>query len=236
MIIADKDLATNNIRLTTAEVASLWGAYLGNTMSVCVLGYFYRYVEDQDIKEVLKYALELAEKNVLIVTGIFQKDNFPLPVGFTGGDVNFDAPRLYSDTFFLNYLHQTTRSGFSLYAVSLPSTARSDVREFMSNCIVSLTDLYKRVADVSLSKGLFTRPPYAIIPNDAEFVETKGFLAGFFGDKRPINMLEIMHIDSNIQTNALGKSLIIGFSQVAQSEEIREYFLEGKARSAWGAG
>jgi hypothetical protein len=221
-------LTHHNIRLTAAEIANLWGTYMGNSMSVCVLQYFCHHVEDQQIREVLEYALSLSKKHVETVTEIFKHENFPIPIGFTDQDINLNAPRLYSDTFFLNYLHQTTKSGFSLYTIALPLMARSDVRDLMSECIVSLTELYNKVANISLSKGVYIRPPYITIPHEAEFVESKGFLAGFIGGIRPLNALEITHLFSNSQTNSMGKSLIMGFSQVAQSEEIREYFIRGK--------
>jgi hypothetical protein len=221
-------LTQHNIRLTSAEIANLWGAYLGNSMSVCILQYFYQHVEDSEIKEVLEYALALAKKHVSTITDIFNHEKFPIPVGFTSEDVNLNAPRLYSDSFFLTYLHQTTKSGFSLYTIALPNMARADVRNFISECIISLTALYNKVAEVSLSKGLFIRPPYITAPKTVEFVESKGFLAGFLGETRPLNALEITHIYANIQSNALGRALIMSFSQVAQSDEIREYFNRGK--------
>ncbi|WP_162848535.1 DUF3231 family protein [Paenibacillus nanensis] len=221
-------LTEHNIRLTSAEIANLWGAYMGNSMSVCIFEYFMTHVEDQEIKELVEYALSLSKKHVSTITDIFSHEKFPIPVGFTDEDVNLAAPRLYSDTFYLNYLHQTTKSGFSLYTIALPNMARSDVRDFMSECIASLTELYNKVADVSLSKGIFIRPPYITVSHGVEFVETKGFLAGFFGHVRPLNALEITHLFSNTQTNALGKALIMSFSQVAKSDEIREYFNRGK--------
>lgn len=225
---ATEHLSQHNIRLTSAEIANLWGAYMGNSMTTCVLQYFHHHVEDNEIKEVLEYALSLAKKHVSTIAEIFNHERFPIPVGFTDDDVNVTAPRLYSDTFFLNYLHQTTKSGFSLYTIALPNIARSDVRDFFSECIVSLTELYNKVASVSLSKGIFIRPPYITVPHGVEFVQSEGFLAGFFGDVRPLNSLEITHLFSNIQSNALGKSLIIGFSQVTKSDDIREYFIRGK--------
>ena len=222
------NLTHHNIRLTSAEIANLWGAYMGNSMTVCILQYFNQHLEDAEIKEVVLYALSLAQKHVSTITDIFRHEGFPIPVGFTDEDVNLNAPRLFSDTFYLNYLHQTTKSGFSLYTIALPNIARSDVRDFMSECIVSLTELYNKVANVSLSKGVFIRPPFITVPHDVEFVKSTGFLRGFFGNVRPLNALEITHLYSNIQTNALGKALIMGFSQVTKSEEIIKYFNEGK--------
>jgi hypothetical protein len=223
-----KHVTNHNIRLTSAEIANLWGAYMGNSMSMCIFKYFNQLVEDREIKEVLEYALSLSKKHVSTITEIFNHEKFPIPVGFTDNDINLNAARLYSDTFFLNYLHQTTKSGFSLYTIALPNIARSDVRDFMSECIVSLTQLYNKIADVSLSKGVFIRPPYISVSHDVEFVESKGFLAGFLGQIRPLNALEITHLYSNTLTNALGKALIMGFSQVAESDEVKEYFNRGK--------
>ncbi len=217
----------HNVRLTSAEIANLWGAYMGNTMAICILGYFVHHVEDRQIKEVLEYALSLSEKHVKAISEIMKHEKFPIPAGFTEADVHLDAPRLYSDAFFLNYLHQTTKSGFSLYTIALPNIARSDVLDFMSESIVSLTELYNRVANVSLSKGLFIRPPFIDVPESVEFVQNKHFLAGFFGDKRAINALEITHIFANIQSNMMGKDLVTGFAQVAHSTEIRKYFSSG---------
>lgn len=222
----------HNIRLTAAEIANLWGAYMGNTMSVCVLRSFVQSVEDREIKDVLNYALSLSEKHVSTITDILNHEKFPLPVGFTEEDLNLNAPRLFSDIFYLNYLHQTTKSGFSLYATALPNIARSDVRDFMSECVVSLTELYNKIANVSLSKGVYTRPPYITVPHGTEFVQSNGFLAGFIGEQRPLNALEVTHLFSNVQTNVLGKALILGFSQVAQSNEIRQYFNRGKEIAA----
>jgi len=225
---SSQQTTTHNIRLTSAEISNLWGTYIANSMSVCVLKHFYHHCEDEQIKEVVKYALSLSEKHVHTVAEIFNHEKFPLPVGFTDEDVDLSAPRLYADTFYLNYLHQTTKSGYSMYTIALPNIARADVRDFFSECISSLTELYNRIASLSLAKGVFIRPPYVPIPNDVEFVQSSQFLAGFLGRQRAINTLEITHVYSNIQSNALGRALIVGFSQVTKHPDVRHYFLRGK--------
>lgn len=85
----------------------------------------------------------------------------------------------------------------------------------MSECIASLTELYNQVAEISLSKGLFIRPPYIPFFKEVDFIESNSFLAGFIGETRPLNALEITHLFCNIQANALGKALIMGFILVA---------------------
>ncbi len=43
-----------NQRLNAAELGYLWAQYLGDTLYVCVLGYFLSVVKDPEIKELLK--------------------------------------------------------------------------------------------------------------------------------------------------------------------------------------
>src|SRR5690554_1654586 len=223
----ENEMSDHNTRLTSAEIANLWGAYMGNSMTVCFLSYFAYHTEDREIKEVVEYALSLSKKHVKTIKEIFNHEKFPIPEGFTNEDFNMEAPRLFSDTFHLNYLHQTTKSGFSLYAVALPNIARSDVRDFVSEGIISLTELYNRVATISLSKGVYIRPPYIDTADEIEVIQSQQFLSGFMGKQRAINALEITHIFSNMQSNHLGRALILGFSQVSQSEEVRAYFSQG---------
>lgn len=41
--------------------------------------------------------------------------------------------------------------------------------------------------------------------------------------------MEITHLYANLLTNSLGKTLLIGFSQVATAPEVRDYYLRGVA-------
>ncbi|MEF2968684.1 DUF3231 family protein [Paenibacillus sp. M1] len=75
------------------------------------------------------------------------------------------------------------------------------------------------------------RPPYISTSDHIDFVKNQNFLSGGFfgfGDKRPLLSIEIAQLFANIQTNALGRALLMAFSQVVKSEEIRQYLLEGK--------
>lgn len=39
---------------------------------------------------------------------------------------------------------------------------------------------------------------------------------------------EIAALFTNIQTNILGKTLVMGFSQVARSKQVRDFFIKGR--------
>ncbi|MDQ1912810.1 DUF3231 family protein [Paenibacillus sp. GD4] len=218
----------HNIRLTSSEIAQLWSGYMGDSMSRCVLSYFMKLVEDEEIRQAVQYALHLSEQHLQTITTIFENERFPIPHGFTDKDVNVGARRLFSDTFMLVYLRNVAKQGLSLYGMALAVSARTDVRAYFSECLASVTELYNKAAGILLSKGLYIRSPYLPTPESAEYVQKESFLNGFFGDKRPLNALEISHFYSDIQTNALGKALITGFAQTAQSAEVKHYFLRGK--------
>lgn len=217
----------HSIRLTSPEMASLWTSYLSDTMAICVLKYILEKVEDSQIKQVFEYALELANTHIKTITEIFKEEKFPIPVGFTDEDVDLSAPRLFSDTYWLKYLHVMTIHGLTGYAVSLTTATRSDIRDYYTKCNRSSTELYNKTIDVLLSKGVFPRPPYISTPDKAEFVRKQSFLNGWFGDRRPLNSVEISNIFFNLNKDIVSRALKIGFSQVAKSNEVRDFMIKG---------
>lgn len=217
----------HNPELTSAEMASLWSQYMSDSLSVCVLGYFLNVSEDQHIKNIVKYALHLSQQHLQTITGIFNKENFPIPQGFTKEDVNFDAPRLYSDPFILQYVKNMSILGIAATGVAVGLSTRTDVNELFSECSASAIELNNRTKDLLLSKGLYVRPPYIPNPDQVDFVNKQSFLTGFFGDRRPLNAIEITHLFINTQTNIIGRSLLIGFTQVAKSKKVRELVMRG---------
>lgn len=78
-----------------------------------------------------------------------------------------------------------------------------------------------------LSKGTYSRPPYITAPDRTEYVDSDKFFGGLFGKQRPLSVLEITHLFLNAQSDALAKALLLGFSQVARSTELRELFVRG---------
>ncbi|WP_369405052.1 DUF3231 family protein [Piscibacillus salipiscarius] len=64
-------------------------------------------------------------------------------------------------------------------------------------------------------------------PKKVDFIEKEGFTSFIKGKRRPLTALEIKQLQININTNTLGKSLMLAFSQVASSEALRQYFYEG---------
>ena len=216
-----------NENLTSAEMGKLWATYMGNSMGKCILSYYLQHVEDNDIKTLLENALKLAEEFMKITEGIFQKENFPIPKGFSKEDVNLGAPRLFQDEFYVHYLKYASKAGMSIYNVGIPLVYRKDVSEFFRYCMDSTMDLMDQIKEILMNKGLIIKPPLIPIPDKVEFVH-QDFLNGFFGHVRPLHGLEIAHFYDNIENNVTSKALIMAFAQVAKDEKIRKLFEKGR--------
>jgi hypothetical protein len=155
------------------------------------------------------------------------EEEYPIPYGFVEEDVNLDAPRLFSDSFFLKYMHIMAAHGLTGYAVAFTTSARADMRKFYADCNSETIELFNRSLNLMLSKGLYTRPPYLHPPEMAQYVKKQGFLTGWFGNRRPLNGIEISNITFNMNKMTMQKALLLGFSQVAQSKNVREYLMRG---------
>jgi hypothetical protein len=138
-------LETNNpIRLTAPEIASLWTQYIFDTMSICFFRYTLEHIEDHDIKSIYQTAFGLSKKHVQEITEFMLKENYPIPHGFTEKeDVNKNAPRLFQDPFYLNYLYIMTLQGLTGYSLSVSTTIRSDLRKYYITCMTEKDDAFR---------------------------------------------------------------------------------------------
>ncbi|MFB9330811.1 DUF3231 family protein [Paenibacillus aurantiacus] len=209
--------------LTSAEVSALWFQYMGDTMSICVYNYFVKIAEDNEIKPILNTLLQLAEGHVKKIKGFLDEANFLVPDGFSEGDVNLQAPRLFSDRFLLFYSYIMTLHGISAYSLALSSCERPDIQDYFFDCIVSTKEIYQRISLLGRSWPKFSSIPNVPSPHTNEYLHATGILTNLFGDKRPLNASEITNLFFNSKKTAFVRTLSIAFSQVAQEEEVREF-------------
>ncbi|MEK3889465.1 DUF3231 family protein [Bacillus sp. FSL K6-3431] len=216
-----------NIRLTAAEMSSLWTQFINDTLSVCVNTYFLEKVEDEEVRPVIESTLNLAKYNISVMSDIFIKEKFPIPMGFTDQDVIPQAPKLFSDTFVLMYLREMSILAMAGSGAALGLVTRPDVVDFHKKVLKEGIGLQDQTRDLMLKQGTYVRPPYISVPDKVDFVEKQQFLAGFFGKKRTLTSVEITHLFLNIQTNSIGKVLMMGFAQTAKNEEVKQFLLRG---------
>jgi hypothetical protein len=216
------------IRLTAAEMSSMWTQYINDTVSICVLSYFTNNIEDNKVKEIVDFAIDASQKNISLLKEIFEKEEFPCPIGFTKKDVNVHAPRLFSDTFVMMYLRHMSILGMAANAAAIGLGTRPDVISLHKSVLKSAIGLQEMTRELMLEQGTYIRPPFISVPDKVDFVEKQKFLSGIKSRRRALTSVEITHLFMNIQTNQIGKALIMGFLQVAQDKEVKGYLQRGK--------
>ena len=68
-----------NIRLTVAEMSSLWSQYINDTLASCMAAYFLEKVEDEEARPIIEYVVKMVNENLSIMKELFKKEEFPYP-------------------------------------------------------------------------------------------------------------------------------------------------------------
>jgi len=216
------------IPLVSSEIAGLWNAYMSETLIVRVLSYFVNRVECEETRVLLQQTLDKTKQHVTEMTTLFNQAGLPIPDGFTDNDVNINAPRLFSDSFYLAYLSFMSRVAMHNYTLILNQVARADIRDYFTKRIYDNIDLYNKSADIRLSKGIFIRAPFVEVPKKVQYIKSQSFMFGLFGEKRrPMLLNEVTQLFGIIYSNIVGKAIATGFGQVSKNEKISKYFFEG---------
>jgi hypothetical protein len=217
----------HNPYLISSEIAALWAAYMENTMTHCVLQHFSSVNEDPDTAAIIDLALSNCKFVINEVKKIFQMENHAVPFGFTEEDVNLKAKRVYSDIFALRYIKYMGAAGTSAASLLMGVLARADIRELFKETSEMFLKLFNDSCDLLLKKGVLVRSPTIPPMEKAEYLRSESFLSGLFGTHRPLTAVELAHISKNTETNSIGRTFVTGFSQTAQSPEVRKYMERG---------
>jgi hypothetical protein len=180
-----------SIPLTASELGYLWTGYSINEMSKWFLSVFLEQSKDEGIQEVFSHATSNTADLLSVRKELLQQGGYAVPIGFSKQDIDLYAPRLYSDRFLILYLHVGTRLGLEFHSRCSAVAARVDVREYTAECLHSSIQLYEKILNLLLNKGLYWRTPSLPATSHAEFIQKTGYLNGWFGDSRPINSMEM---------------------------------------------
>jgi hypothetical protein len=214
-------------KFTSVEMGKLWATYMGNSLSKVIIKHFLQHVKDEDIRTLLENAHGLTEDFMGKIKGFMENENFPVPKGYTDQDFNSAAPRLFEDEFYVHYLKYAAKAGLSIYAIALPLVMRLDIREFFVQSGMATTELLAQINGLLMDKGFIIKPPVLPTPEGIDFIERKSYLDGFGHNVRPLHALEVTHLYDNIENNVTSKALLIGFSQVTRTPQMRDFFIRG---------
>ncbi len=214
--------------LSAAEMAVIWKQYMNDKAISCMLKHFLCHVDDLDIQKAIQGTLHITTKNSDALTAIFLKENMPIPLGFGEEDLDVEAPKLFSDSFYLLYLKHISNVLLLSATTGVDVAARNDVRSFFRSLLLKAEKLNQTITDLLLEKQIFIELPPIPVADASDMNDKELFLGSYFDEKRPLTVIEISHIVSSIQTNLIAKDLILGFAQTAPSQEIQAFLLKGR--------
>jgi hypothetical protein len=222
-------LEGHQIRLSSTEIAGLWSTYIQDSANICVSKYFLKHMQDQEIKPIIEQTIQIATNHLNIIIQIFNEESIPIPHGFNEKDVNLDADALYTDLYALSYVYGMNRTALFTYGLMTSNVVRKDILDFFGSNLIESKKLYEDSVGLMLSKGIYDRPPKISYPEHVEFIKEKEkFLAGWVGERRPINAIELTEIFFNIERSYFVLLLLQGFLQSANDEELIRYYTRGK--------
>src|SRR5699024_3909229 len=174
-----KEDGKSKLELTAAEISDLWAMYQYETLAICGIEFFLTHIDDEQIRYVLEAGLRLSKERVEDIIDVLNKENYPIPQGFTEQDVNLQAPRLFTDKLYLEYILNTTKLEITAYGLALMNAARSDIIDFFSGNLKKSQSLHIQAKELSKEKGTFLRAPLIPKPKQIEMVKKENFLAGW---------------------------------------------------------
>src|SRR5690625_8047124 len=118
---------------------------------------FMQNVQDEEINTLMKDTLEEKVKRNENVKEILTKEVHSIPEGFTEGDVNLKAPRLFSDELYLDYILHTFQMEFYNYNWSMVTAVKLSIQQFYQEVMQDTMQLEMEAKELSKHKGLFIK-------------------------------------------------------------------------------
>lgn len=214
---------------TAAEIANIWEFIISNQAQLCMLEHWDFHAQDQDLKNLLKQSKDTANKIVKNGLKLYKKAGFPEPIGFSQKkDVIPDAPRLMSDKAVLVMLQILAEYGVYGYGLALGKVITPEIIDYFQMCLTDSTNLYKTNVNINEKKGYKSVPVYVPIPKKAEMVKHPSFIAGWLGEQRPLNALEVDSLLLSLRGVMLAKFFYIILAQIANDRDLRKFCQKSK--------
>lgn len=216
--------------LTSSELGSLWLTYQQKTMLSCMLDHFIEKADDQDARQIMTTLKADIHTYIEKIKAIFHDEGASVPIGFTSEDVHKGVPKLYDHCFDILFVRLMKQISMGMHTLHCAMAFREDLITLYIDLTAVVQKYYLECTTYLLDKGVLPRSPYVAMPKSVEFVQSQDYLKGYhlLKDTRTLNTVEIGHLYRGIESNILGMQMMFGFAQVAQTEEVKTYFIKGK--------
>jgi hypothetical protein len=218
------------VQLTSTELGTLWMTYMSTCANLIMCESLCDKTIDKDAQNILTNYVAEAQIIKDKVVNVFSNEKAAIPTGFDQRDIIIDAPSVFDDIFKIMFLRQMMKLNFGHSAIYTAMSYMKEVQDILKLNYDTADKFYVMSTNYLLGKGVLAKPPYVTMPKQTEVIEDKNYMSGFhiISDKRALNTIEVGFINEAIGNNIFGMQLMIGFAQVAQDDEVKKYFIEGK--------
>ncbi|MCM3670707.1 DUF3231 family protein [Mesobacillus maritimus] len=216
--------------ISSSEVGTLWLTYEEKTMIMRMLEYFIEKADDKEARNIMGGLWQELNFYVLKMEKLFEDQGMVKPFGYTSGDVNLEAPKLFDNGFDIMFIRLLKEVSMGMYTINMNMAYNDKVMEIYEGLTTVTQKIYKISTLYLLDKGILTLPPKVTMPKSVEFIENKSYLSGFnpLSEKRALNDIEIGFLHHMIEVNNIGMQLITGFAQSAQNDDVKKFLVKGK--------
>jgi len=113
--------------LSSSEIATLWMTYQQKTMIRRILEYFIVQAEDDKAKEIMQDTHMQMVNYIEDIKTILKNEGAAIPVGYTEKDVNVGVPKLYDKMFDIMFLRLLKEISMGLHTLYLTMSYRKDM-------------------------------------------------------------------------------------------------------------
>ncbi len=118
---------SQEIPLSSSEIATLWMTYQQKTMIRRMLEYFITHAEDDQAKEIMQDTHMQVVNYIEDIKTILKNEGAAIPVGYTEKDVNVVVPKLYDKMFDIMFLRLLKEISMGLHTLHLTMSYRKDM-------------------------------------------------------------------------------------------------------------
>lgn len=128
---------SQEIPLSSSEIATLWMTYQQKTMIRRILEYFIVQAEDDKAKEIMQDTHMQVVNYIEDIKTILKNEGAAIPVGYTEKDVNVGVPKLYDKMFDIMFLRLLKEISMGLHTLHLTMSYRKDMISFTKSLRLS---------------------------------------------------------------------------------------------------
>jgi hypothetical protein len=229
MIIKEKKM---EFKPSAGEIGNLWSCIIGNQANLCMIEHWLYHAEDEELKQMIEKSKQAAKRIVDKGLELYQKAGFSPPIGFNvTTDVMPSAPKTMSDKLVLFTLQVLSEYGIYGYGLIIGKIETSEVLEYFKTNLNQSVELYEEITKLIKKKGSEHQHVYIPKLKQAEMVENHSFLAGWWGEQRPLSAIEIDNLIFSLRGVILAKTIFMLFTQTARDLKVRKFCQRGKELS-----